>query len=148
MFITWLTCFMFKSFPGMLPNRSFFATHKLLFVVVFFCKCTLPQVAKFVSNLFTNFLRSNIKALILKILDTWARKGFGVQRHSACQLPSFKPHMDKKNTSRYTATLLSWDSVLSHSFYQEWSCCECSLELRMSSASERHSQHCHYVAVC
>ena len=37
-------------------------------------------------------LRSNInKASDLKILNTWARKGFGVQRHSACQLPSFKP---------------------------------------------------------
>ena len=144
MFITWLTCFMCHSFSGMLPNKSFFATHKLLFVVVF-GKCTLPQVAKFGSNLFTNFWGQTLRPWFWKFSIL---KWFGVQRHSACQLPSFKPHMGEKNTSRYTATLLSWDSILSHSFYQEWRCCGCSLELQMSSASERHNQHCHYVAAC
>ena len=139
---------MCHSFPGMLPNRSFFATHKLLFVVVFLVNVLCPRLPSLVQIFFTKFLRSNIKALILKILNTWAKKGFGVQRHSACHSPSFKPHMGKKNTSRYTATLLSWDSVLSHSFYQEWRCCECSLQLRMSSTSEQHDQHCHYVAAC
>jgi len=43
--------------------------------------------------IFLLILRSNINnALILKILNTWARKGFGMQRHSACQLPSLS-HM-------------------------------------------------------
>ena len=92
MFITLLTCFMCHSFPGMLPNRSFFATHKLLFVVVFLVNVLCPGLP----SLAQIFLRPNIKALILKILDTWTRKGFGVQRHSACQLPSFKPHMGKE----------------------------------------------------
>ena len=66
--------------------------------MVFLVNVLCPRVAKFGSNRFTKFLKPNIKALILKILDTWARKRFGVQRHSACQLPSFKPHMGKKNT--------------------------------------------------
>ena len=53
-------------------------------------------------------LRSNIdNTLILKVLDTWARKGFGVQWHSVRQLPSFKPHMGKKDASRYTVTHLA-----------------------------------------
>jgi len=140
---------MCNSFPGILPNRSFFATHRLLFVVVFLVNVLCPRLPSLV-QIFLQILRSNMKALILKIRDTWARKGFGAQRHSACRLPSFKPYMCKKNASRYTATLLSWDSVLSHSFYQEWRCCECSLELQMimSSASEWHNQHCHYVAAC
>ena len=61
----------------------------------------------FGSDLFTNFKVNINKAPDLKILDTWARKGFGVQRHSACQLPSFKPYVGFwKNTSRYTVTIL------------------------------------------
>ena len=58
MFITWLTCFMCHSFPGMLPNRSFFATHKLLFVVVFLVNILCPR-GRTKSNLFGSYLFTN-----------------------------------------------------------------------------------------
>ena len=48
MLITWLTCFMCHSFPGLLPNRSFFATHKFLFVVVFLVNVLCPRLPSLV----------------------------------------------------------------------------------------------------
>ena len=97
MFITRLTFhlthlfFMCHSFLGCCPTGSSLPpTNYSLWW--WFDKCTLPQVAMFLVQISLLILRSNInKAPNLKILDTWERKGFGMQRYSACQLPSFKP---------------------------------------------------------
>jgi len=52
-------------------------------------------------------LKSNIdKALVLKFLMLGQERDL-VCRHYACQIPSFKPHMGKRYTPRYTATCLA-----------------------------------------
>ena len=113
-----------------------------------FGKCTFPQVATFLVQISLLILRSNInKAPDLKILDTWARKEIGVQRHSAHQLPSFKPHVGWKNTSRYTVTILVGTQYYHIPSIRNG---EAARAARATNelASERHSQYCHYVAAC
>ena len=121
-----------------------------------FGKCTLPRSPRFWFRSLYYFLRSNInKVPDLKILNTWARKGFGVQRHSARQLPSFKPHVSWKNASRYTVTILVGTQYYHIPSIRNGGAAlaaratnELVTRATNELASEQHSQHCHYVAAC
>ena len=140
--------FMCHSFLGCCPTGSSLPpTNYSLWW--WFGKCTLPQVATFLVQISLLILRASInKAPDLKILDTWARKGFGVQRHSVCQLPSFKPHVGWKDTSRYTVTSTQYGTQYYHIPSIRNGEAAHAARATNELASELHSQHCYYVAAC